>query len=119
MCISALPAHVLALNSGSIGLIEPNRTITEEDIFVTAEVAGYIAQSFMNDTIEAQLSNWDSSTSVTNIVTMYDQTCKDQITAYTVELTQGYIVVSAYLGIDTLILACFILISTGKSEISP
>lgn len=104
MCLSALPSHAFALNTGSIGLIEPNRTITEEDIFVTAEEAGYIAQSFINDTIEAQLSNWDSSTLITNIVTMYDQTDEAQITAYTVELTSGYIVVSAYLGIDTLIL---------------
>lgn len=79
-------------------------TVDEEDIFVSEEEAGYIAQLFVNDTIEAGVSSWNSDTSIASIVTMYDNTGENNITAYSVEFDKGYVVVSAYLGIENIII---------------
>lgn len=85
--------------SGSINV----GNIEETDMFISLEEAEYIAMRFVADTISADLSSWDENIGITSTVTMYDQT-SENITAYCVELTRGYIVISAYIGVENIIL---------------
>lgn len=111
--IAAFPSSVFADAPSAQGTTESEAlvagsnlltaTISEEDIFITAEEAEYIAQRFIADTIAAGLSSWDDETTIVSTVTMYDQTNLGNITAYCVELNAGYIVVSAYAGTENII----------------
>ena len=78
--------------------------ITTNDLFVSQEEAYYIALLFIKDSIHTGLTVWDENTTIKNSVIMYDETGNDSITAYTFELTSGYVVVSAYLGVENIVL---------------
>lgn len=74
----------------------------EEAIDITAEEAEYIAELFLDDMILLDDCAWDENTEIVDIITMYDETGLAP-TAYTVELTTGYIVVSAFADTESLI----------------
>lgn len=66
---------------------------------ISVEVAQYIAEFFIQDMADTGLSTWTENTTVTNIVTMYDE--YSNISAYSCELVtngqdSGYIVISAF-----------------------
>jgi hypothetical protein len=78
--------------------------IEDNDFFITQEVAYYIAEFFIHDIVKNNLSRfWDSKTSIIRTEVMYGVNGED-ITAYTFELANGYIVVSAYLDVPEIIL---------------
>ena len=68
--------------------------ISQQDLFVPTESALYVAEFFIRDMKNSEITVWDDNTSILNTVAMYDET-GENITAYSIELTQGYIVVSA------------------------
>lgn len=88
------------ISSGSISI----GNVEESDMFISLEEAEYIAMRFVADTISAGLSSWDEDTEVTSTATMYDQTAESNITAYCVELNSGYVVISAYIGVENIVL---------------
>jgi hypothetical protein len=75
--------------------------IENADLFVTEEVAEQLALLFIRDMSESGVAAWDETTEPTRMVPMYDET-GENITAYTVELTAGYVVVSAYVDVPNL-----------------
>ena len=75
--------------------------IENADLFVTEEVAEQLALLFIRDMSESGVAAWDETTEPTRVVPMYDET-GENITAYTVELTSGYVVVSAYVDVPNL-----------------
>ncbi len=75
--------------------------IENADLFVTEEVAEQLALLFIRDMSESGVAAWDETTEPTRVVPMYDET-GENITAYTVELTAGYVVVSAYVDVPNL-----------------
>lgn len=77
--------------------------LDEEDFFITDEVAKYIAEFFVRDMKATGNTVWDDNTSVVAIVPMYDET-GENIVAYSAELTEGYITISAYIDMPSLIL---------------
>lgn len=77
--------------------------LEEEDLIISEEVAGYVAEFFVRDMIETGQTSWDDSTTVVDTVVMYDE-MGTAVTGYTFGLTSGYVVVSAYLDIPSLIL---------------
>ncbi len=81
---------------------EPVPELTEEDLFITEEVAEYLATFFVDDMIATGQTIWTNETEIVEAVTMYDEA--GEVTAYTFELTTGYIVVSAYLDMPNLIM---------------
>lgn len=77
--------------------------LEEEDFFITVEVARYIAEFFIRDMVATGNTVWDDNTSIVEIVPMYDET-GENIVAYSAELTEGYITISAYIDMPSLIL---------------
>lgn len=77
--------------------------LQEEDLAISEEIAGHIAEFFIRDIIKTGESNWNDSTSIVDTTLLYDET-GNSITGYTFKLTTGYIVVSAYLDLPSLIL---------------
>lgn len=74
----------------------------EDATNIDAEVAGYIAEFFVEDMIATDTCSWDENTEVLDVITMYDETGVSP-TGYTVELTEGYVVVAAYADAESLI----------------
>lgn len=78
-------------------------SLEPDDFYIPEEAAAYIAEFFVEDIAASGNSAWTSDTKVLNTVTMYDETGLAP-SAYSVELTQGYVVVSAYADVPNLIL---------------
>ena len=78
--------------------------ISNEDLFISEDVAQEIALLFLTDAMHLDNVSWNNNTLVMDVVPMYDETGSDCITAYTIELTSGYIVISAYLDAANLVL---------------
>lgn len=91
---SVVPAY--AVEGG-----EPDQ-IESQDLFITDEVAKHIALLFLEDMVNTGLTTWDESTELVRVVPMYDET-GENISAYTAELTLGYIVISSYADVPNLI----------------
>lgn len=91
---SVVPAY--AVEGG-----EPDQ-IESQDLFITDEVAKHIALLFLEDMVNTGLTTWDESTELVRVVPMYDET-GENISAYTAELTSGYIVISSYADVPNLI----------------
>ncbi len=70
-------------------------------INITADEAVEIAELFIVDAMKSDSICWNDNTKVVNVIPMYDNSNK--INAYTIELTSGYIVVSAFLDAEHLI----------------
>ncbi len=77
--------------------------LDDSDLFIKEEAARYIAEFFMRDMIETGTTCWDSDTAVTKLMPLYDESGKN-IVSYTAELTEGYIVISAYADVPSVIL---------------
>ena len=82
---------------------EGTQNITNEDLFISGEVATYIADFFIQDMKKYEFVSWDDSTKIIRTVPLYDQT-GDKIVAYTAELNDGYITISAYIDMPSMIL---------------
>lgn len=79
-------------------------SIDREDLFISSERAQEIATLFVTNMISLQDVAWDDSTEVAEVVTMYDGTAEHNITAYTIKLNEGYVVVSAYVDVPNIVL---------------
>lgn len=77
--------------------------LTEDDFIVPEAAAAYIAEFFVEDMAESGHTRWNSGTKAVNTVVMYDETGLAP-SAYAVELTEGYVVVSAYADVPSLVL---------------
>lgn len=77
--------------------------ITDSDLFIGEEAAKYIAEFFVRDMIETGTTCWNSETAVTGLVPLYDET-GENVVSYTAELTQGYLVISAYADVPSIVL---------------
>lgn len=111
MFVTVLPIGAIATEAdtakpalGSQTTSQEKIVLDEEDIFVSADEATIIAQYFINDIIAANISAWDESTRIVSVVPLYDQTSQNRITAYSIELSTGYIIISAYLGMENIII---------------
>lgn len=80
------------------------KILTKDDLFISKQAASYIAQMFIADMVNTQTTHWDTKTHTEKTVTMYDATNTDTITAYTIELNSGYVVVAAYVDAPAIIL---------------
>lgn len=74
----------------------------EDAISIDSATAGYIAEFFIDDMIVTDMCSWDDQTDIVDVITMYNDTGTSP-TAYTVELTEGYVVVSAFADASSLI----------------
>lgn len=77
--------------------------LTDDDLSINEEVAEYIAQFFVEDMMATGQTTWETEPTIVETVPMYDEYGKD-ITAYTIELSSGYVVVSAYIDVPNIIL---------------
>ncbi len=77
--------------------------ITEDDLFISDEVAFYIAEMFVRDMIATQTTCWNEATKIVSTTIMYDET-GENITAYTFELSRGYVVVAARIDLPEIIM---------------
>lgn len=110
--LTALPMNVFADSSGienltadsQIPISQGTMSLNEDDIFISEDEATIIAQYFINDIIAAGMSTWDENTIIVSVKPLYDQTSRDIINAYSVELNSGYIIISAYLGMENIII---------------
>lgn len=89
----------ISVNGDSI-LVSNNKL--EEAISITTDEAAYIAELFISDMIGEENCCWDEVTEIVDIVTLYNET-GTSATAYSVELTEGYIVISAFSDSQSLI----------------
>lgn len=102
LSLRALPVAAEEAASVKEGAIAGIRNFEDGDFFISEEVAGYIAELFIADMVETGLTVWDEDTAVVATVPMYDET-GENVTAYSVEATEGYVVVSAYLDMPDII----------------
>ena len=77
--------------------------LTDDDLTINEEVAEYIAQFFVEDIMATGQTTWETEPTIVNTVPMYDGN-GEEITAYTVELSSGYVVISAYIDVPNIIL---------------
>ena len=102
--ISSIPSVAITNSTGNLRRIQLSSgktvTLTEQQfadiIEITQEEAIIIANGFICDMIAAGIVEWNEQTEVISVVPMYDNSNTDTVTAYTINLTQGYIVVSAF-----------------------
>jgi hypothetical protein len=99
----ASPAYATEAISGENDVIDEN-SISRADLFISDGLAQEISRLFINDMISTGDVAWNTSTRIVGITTMYDGTEEHNITAYTVELNTGYVVVSAYVDVPNVIL---------------
>ena len=78
--------------------------LTEQDFCIDQPTAIEIAKLFLQDMINSKETNWTPETNILSTVTLYSSTNSEESSAYGVQLTKGYIVVSAYLDVPNLIL---------------
>ena len=95
------PIYTFQISDGQTVFL--NQQETDELITITAEEAADIALLFVRDVSSSENIIWDNTTKIENIIPMFDNTNSDTINAYTIELTDGYVVVSAYLDTESLI----------------
>lgn len=67
----------------------------EEDLIIPQKAAEYIVGFFVQHVVNMGQTRWTEETAVVNSIPMYDET-GENITAYGVNLTEGYVIVSAY-----------------------
>ncbi len=79
-------------------------SIERDELFISSELAQEIAALFISDMINMGEVTWDASTDIVDVVTMYDGTDEHNITAYTIELDEGYVVISAYVDVPNVVL---------------
>ena len=97
---SAYAADIIESGTVVIG----GDSVEREDLFISSELAQEIAALFISDMINMGEVTWDTSTDIVDVVTMYDGTDEHNITAYTVELDEGYVVISAYVDVPNVVL---------------
>ncbi len=88
--------------SGNVGTEQDS--IDRKDLFISSELAEEIAKLFIADMINIGDVVWNASTRILGVTTMNDGTAEHNITAYTVELDEGYVVVSAYVDVPHVVL---------------
>ena len=91
----------IRISSGKVFRFTPQEM--SNIVSVSAEEAKEIAELFVCDAAKTPEIDWDENTKVINVIPMYDQTDTDTVTAYTVKLNKGYVVVSAFLDAKSLI----------------
>ena len=104
--VSLLLAVILAVCAAyPVGAtdLDTSGAIQESDLIMPPEAAPYVAEFFIRDMIATGQTAWDETTAVVNTVTMYNETGETP-TAYSVELTSGYVIVSAYVDVPNPIL---------------
>lgn len=99
LCVTLSAGATEAPSSTPEGEIE----LGENDFIVPEAAAAYIAEFFVEDMAGSGNTKWNSETKAVNTVVMYDETGLAP-SAYAVELTEGYVVVSAYADVPSLIL---------------
>lgn len=102
--ISALMGIVLIICMIPTATAESVTTaIEDKDLFINQEIAENIAELFVDDMISSGQTEWNSGTQITNTEILYDE-LGTNIVGYSVELTDGYVVVSAYVDVPSMIL---------------
>lgn len=104
MSLSLLSTAAFAASEQSTVEAQITANVNHDDLFISENVAREMAKLFLRDALSFPDICWDENTRVVNSVTMYDAEIDGEITAYTFELTSGYIVVSAYLDAPNTIL---------------
>lgn len=77
--------------------------LNENDMFIPEEVAYYLAEYFIQDMLPSGQTIWNDETVILATEPLFDES-GESLTAYTFELTSGYITVSAYADMPNLIL---------------
>lgn len=96
MFISSVSA--IAPGNGDITITNSGSSVLSEDI---AEI---IALLFVNDMTQTNMTCWDSKTSVVSTTKLYNPLSETEVVAYSFDLTNGYVVVSAYPDVPNVIL---------------
>lgn len=112
MLLASIPANAIGIGSNSNTTIQLSSgksvTLTKEQldniISITQQEAEYIATLFVADMIKADTVVWNENTKIVSVVPMYDNTNTNTVTAYTINLTEGYVVISAFLDTEMQIL---------------
>ena len=77
--------------------VEIDKENYDDIMFVPEEMAKQIAMLFVSDIVDCDDSTkWDHDTEVIDVIPLYNEDITE-VTAYTVYLTSGYVIVSAYL----------------------
>ena len=74
----------------------------EHSVNVSVEEARLIAEGFISNMNSSEEVAWNENTEILSVIPMYDQT-QNTVNAYSVELTEGYIIVSAYMDVNDVI----------------
>lgn len=102
IAISVVPAY--ALEAKNINIIEDTyNQLSDNDLFIPENIASYIARFFIDDMVATGNTKWSTETKIESVKTLYDET-GEAISGYSIELNQGYIVVSAYIDMPSIIL---------------
>lgn len=108
--ISQMPTLAVDISKNDVQLYTSDGdsiTVTEQEydelVAISEDDAGEIALLFVQDAIDFGEVEWDENTYVTDITCMYDESGSGEITAYTVELNEGYVVVLADMDTEILI----------------
>jgi hypothetical protein len=98
---------LISMSVSAFAIEEEDANTTEnsrEEYFIPEETAYDVALLFLQDARELADVIWDDDTEIVNTVVMYDETQTDAVTAYTFEMSSGYVVVSAYSDVPNIIL---------------
>lgn len=95
--------ELIQLQTSNGETVSVNQDEYDAIVTISEEEAKEIALLFVKDAIQLDDVAWDENTSITNVVPMYDETKNDVVTAYSIELNTGYVVVSAFRDTDSLI----------------
>lgn len=77
--------------------------VTQDDLLISEGVASWIDRFFVDDMISTSSVQWDETTELVSVVPMYDVDMVSY-TAFYCEFTTGYVIVSAYADVPSIIL---------------
>lgn len=103
LLMQSLPVYAVEIPNSVQESTSP-KAIDSKDLFISCDLAKDIALLFVADMIATGSTDWTSSTCVLNVTAMYDGSMERNVVAYTVELNNGYVVVSAYVDVPNIIL---------------
>lgn len=86
----------IQLQDASDNLISISKEQYDELVVIPQEEAKEIAMLFVKDEISLGDVVWNNDTYVVDVIEMYDESDSGEISAYTIKLNEGYVVVSAY-----------------------
>ena len=101
--LSIILIVVFALCTPIFSSAKTNAFLPNDNLIIPEPAAIKFAEYFVRDMVLSKQTKWNSDVHVVDVVPTYDET-GEKLTSYFVELSKGYVTISAYIDMPNLVL---------------